>query len=240
MTGRMMSVKIIRRSAAFLAVFIAASLVLSWAAYPLIEIAAFYYEVRGVDVSHHQGVIDWDRLKADGVDFAYIKASEGETFNDPRFSRNWYAAGQAGLLRGAYHFFSPCRTGKAQAANFIRIVPPDRRALPPALDAEQMRPCKGRPPVTDIAAEMTVFLDRVEKAFGKRPIIYTTREFHEAYLAGKFENERFWIRSLVLFPRFRRGSWIFWQYHNRGRRSGVGGPVDLNVFKGTHAELEAL
>ena len=212
----------------------------SWAVYPLIELAVFYYDVRGVDVSHHQGPIDWEQLKADGVAFAYIKASEGETFNDPRFSRNWFAAEQAGILRGAYHFFSPCRTGKAQAENFIRVVPPDASALPAVIDAEQMRPCRDRPSRPNLAAEIAVFLDLVEKAFGKRPVIYTTRKFHDAHLAGRFGGEHFWIRSLVIFPRFRKESWVFWQYHNRGKRSGVNGPVDLNVWRGTLAELKAL
>lgn len=231
---------IIKRLTAFLAIFIAGALALSWAVYPFVETAAFYFDVRGVDVSHHQGAIDWERLKEDGVEFAYIKASEGETFNDPRFSRNWFAAEQAGILRGAYHFFSPCRTGKAQAENFMRIVPPDANALPAAVDAEQMQPCSDRPTLPDIAAEIAVFLDTVEEAFGKRPIIYTTREFHDAHLAGKFEGERFWIRSLLIFPRIREDSWIFWQYHNRGRRAGVDGPVDLNAYRGSPVELKAL
>lgn len=209
MSAVISEIKIIKRVIAFLAILIAGALVFSWAAYPLIEPAAFYYKVRGVDVSHHQGPIDWRQVSDDGVVFAYIKASEGATFNDPRFSRNWFAADQAGILRGAYHFFSPCRSGKVQAENFIRVVPPDTNALPAVIDAEQMRPCRDRPSLPNLAAEITVFLDIVEKAFGKRPIIYTTRRFHDAYLVGKFEGERFWIRSLVIFPRFRKESWVF-------------------------------
>ncbi|MBX2806616.1 MAG: hypothetical protein KTR19_11640 [Hyphomicrobiales bacterium] len=216
------------------------TLALSWIVYPYVEPAALYYDVRGVDVSHHQGPIDWDRLKEDGVEFAYIKATEGETFNDPRFSRNWFAAEQAGILRGAYHFFSPCRTGKAQAENFIRIVPRDMSALPAALDAEQMQPCRDRPTLPDLAGEIKDFLDAVEDAFRKRPVIYTTRQFHDAHLTGRFEKEHFWARSLVIFPRYRRDSWIFWQYHNRGRRAGVDGAVDLNAYRGTLAQLKAL
>ena len=208
--------------------------------YPRLEFAARGYSVRGVDVSAHQDSIDWDRLKADGVAFAYIKASEGETFNDARFSRNWYAAGQAGLLRGAYHFFTQCRSGKAQAENFIRIVPVDPGALPPVIDAEHMGPCKQTPAVKDVAAEIEVFLKTLQAHYKLRPIIYTTRQFHDAYLAGKFPKERFWIRQLFKEPQFRDTQWIFWQYHHNGRRAGVSGPVDLNAFRGTRAELEAL
>ena len=208
--------------------------------YPRLEYAARGYSVRGVDVSGHQGAVDWDRLKADGVDFAYIKASEGETFNDPRFSRNWYASDQARILRGAYHFFTQCRSGKAQAQNFIRVVPVDPGALPPVVDAEHMGPCLQTPAVKDVAGEIAIFLGALQAQYKVRPIIYTTREFHEAYLAGKFPKERFWIRQLFRAPRFREDQWVFWQYHHRGRRAGIDGPVDLNAFKGTRAELEAL
>jgi lysozyme len=235
-----MHLRAIKTLSTILAIVVGGALLLSWVVYPLVEPAAFYYEVRGVDVSHHQGAIDWENLKAGGADFAYIKASEGETFNDPRFSRNWFGAEQAGVLRGAYHFFTQCRTGKAQAANFIRVVPKDPDALPPVIDAEHMGPCKDRNPVTNVASEIQILLDTLEKHYGKRPIIYSTREFHDAYLIGKFPKARFWVRSLILFPRFRKDSWVFWQYHNRGRRDGVIGPVDLNAFRGTLAELKAL
>ncbi len=208
--------------------------------YPFVETGRLYHSVIGIDVSHHQGVIDWGKLKRRGVDFAYIKASEGENFNDPRFSRNWYGAEQAALLRGAYHFFTQCRAGLVQAQNFIRIVPKDPRALPPVVDAEHMGPCKSGDAVADIVAEIAVFLDMLEKHYGKRPIIYTTREFHDAYLSGKFMKERFWIRSLLVPPTFRQEQWVLWQYHNRGRRTGIEGPVDLNAYRGTRAELEAL
>lgn len=228
------------RRAIGLPVVIAAAFLAVRFIYPRLEWASFRYSVRGVDLSGHQGIVDWDRLKADGVDFAYIKATEGETFNDPRFSRNWYAADQAGILRGAYHFFTQCRSGKAQAQNFIRVVPVDPSALPPVIDAEHMGPCIETPAVKDVAAEIEIFLTALQAQYKVRPIIYTTREFNDAYLAGKFPKERFWVRRLLLAPRIRENQWVFWQYHNRGRRDGVNGPVDLDVFKGTRAELEAL
>jgi lysozyme len=232
--------KLGRRLAIALVLAIGTAFLIVEVIYPRLEYAAFLYKVRGVDVSGHQGIIDWDRLKAGSVDFAYIKASEGENFNDPRFSRNWYASEQAGILRGAYHFFTQCRTGKVQAENFIRVVPKDSNALPPAIDAEHMGPCRQSAAVKDVAAEIESFLDALQAHYGVRPIIYTTREFHDAYLAGKFRKERFWIRSLMVPPDFREAQWLFWQYHNDGRRAGISGAVDLNAFKGTVAELEAL
>ncbi len=208
--------------------------------YPQLEPATLAYKVRGVDVSDHQGSIDWKRLKAGKVDFAFIKATEGGDFVDASFAGNWLAAGNAGVPRGAYHFFTQCRTGLVQAQNFISIVPIDPDALPPVVDVEHMGPCTQGPAVADVSAEIETYLDEVEAHFGKRPILYTTQEFHDAYLVGKFASERFWIRNLGFPPPFRDQQWVFWQYHNRGQRDGVTGPVDLNVFRGTLAELNDL
>jgi lysozyme len=215
----------------------AGAAVLAW---PKLEPAAMSYKIRGVDVSAHQGTIDWAQLKADGVAFAYIKASEGGDFTDPEFANNWRAAAKAGVPRGAYHFLTQCRSGLDQARHFIRTVPREPDALPPVVDAEHMGPCTKGPQVKDIVAEIEVFLDEAELHYGKRPIIYTTQEFHDAYLAGLFPDERFWVRSLFFEPAFRKNQWTFWQYHNKGQRAGVKGPIDLNAFYGAQAEFDAL
>jgi lysozyme len=186
---------------------------------------------QGVDVSRHQGPIDWPALAADDVRFVYIKATEGSDYVDPRFAANWAGAAAVGLPRGAYHFFTLCRSGAEQADNFIRVVPRTEGALPHALDMEHTGPCRTRPALTDVAGEARVFLDRVAAHYGRRPVVYTTEEFHDAYLA-RMTGERFWMRSLFVRPRARAGEWVLWQHHHRGRRRGVSGPVDLNAFRG--------
>ena len=201
------------------------------AAYPWLEPARLLYATHGIDVSHHQGAINWQAVADTNVRFAYIKATEGGDFVDPRFAANWKRSSRAGIARGAYHFFTQCRKGDVQAANFIRTVPRERATLPHAVDVEHMGPCRRGPAVADIVAEIAAFLDRLEAHYGRRPIIYTTREFHDAYLVRRLIDEKFWIRSLVIPPRFRRRNWVIWQYHNRGRRPGITGPVDLNVAK---------
>lgn len=193
----------------------------------------------GVDVSWHQGAIDWRTLAADDVAFAYIKATEGADHVDPRFAFNWREAATAGVYRGAYHFFTLCQPGARQAANFIAVVPREAGALPAAVDLEHMGPCRRGPTMTDVVAEARIFMDRVEAHYGVRPIIYTTREFHDAHL-GQLQGERFWIRSLRVEPRFRESDWIIWQHHNRGHKRGVSGPIDLNAFRGDAAALAAL
>ena len=210
------------------------------AGYPWLEPARLLYGVHGIDVSHHQGKIDWEAVARDGVGFAFIKATEGGDFVDPRFAKNWRASAKARIPRGAYHFFTQCRPGAVQAENFIRTVPKDPAALAPVIDAEHMGPCRSSPQVKDVVHEIKTFLDLLEAHYGTRPLIYTTREFHDAYLAGRLTAERFWIRSLVIPPIFRRAQWVVWQYHNRGRRTGIEGPVDLNVSKDGPAGLAAL
>jgi lysozyme len=194
--------------------------------------------VQGVDVSHHQGAIDWRALASQDIRFAYIKATEGATHVDTRFATNWEQAGAVGLYRGAYHFFTLCQSGGAQAANFIAVVPVAPGALPHALDMEHMGPCREGPTMSDVVGEMHAWLDLVEARYGARPLIYTTREFHDAHLRD-VTGERFWIRSIGVAPRFREGEWVIWQHHNKARRRGVSGPVDLNAFRGDADTLAA-
>jgi len=80
------------------------------------------YPVRGIDVSHHQGKIDWQAVKKQDIQFAYIKSTEGVDYQDPMFKTNWLEAHKAGIIRGAYHFFNFCSSPVKQAENFIRVV----------------------------------------------------------------------------------------------------------------------
>jgi lysozyme len=193
----------------------------------------------GVDVSWHQGPIDWRALAATDIRFAYIKATEGGDHVDPRFAENWRAARETGLVVGAYHFFTLCRPGAAQAANFIANVPAIAGALPPALDLEHKGPCREGPTTTDIVDEARAFLDTAEAHYGVRPLIYTTREFHDAHLA-ELRGERFWVRSPYLAPSFRQRDWVIWQRDSRAHRRGIAGRVDLNYFRGDETALSGL
>jgi len=206
-------------------------------AYPRLELARLWYDVIGVDVSNHQGDVDWQALAASNVAFAYIKATEGGDFRDKRFQLNWDGARKAGLVRGAYHFFTQCRSGAEQAKNFIATVPREPGVLPPVIDAEHMGPCRTGQ-IVDVVEEVTRLLNMLESHYGRRPLVYTTSEFDAAYLHGQLIGERFWVRSLFLPPKFRASQWLIWQFHNGGRRAGVNGPVDLNAFRGSRGDFE--
>ena len=126
------------------------------------------YPVRGIDVSNHQGPIDWRRVAADDVSFAIIKATEGGDWVDKSFARNFAAAKEAGLAIGAYHFFTFCRPGADQARNFIATVPRDRLMLPPVIDVEFHGNCPRRPTPEELRVELTAFLGPVEAYFENR------------------------------------------------------------------------
>ena len=186
------------------------------------------YPVRGIDVSHHQGVIDWAKVAGDDVAFAYLKATEGGDFRDRAFARNWREARDDGIAVGAYHFFTFCRPGTDQAANFLAVVPVEADALPPAVDLEFGGNCGRTLDGATMRRELDAFLAPVERAYGKLALLYVTPEFLDAY-SKQLPARALWRRSILRKPDG-AASWHVWQYHNRGRVDGIAGPVDLNVF----------
>jgi lysozyme len=187
---------------------------------------------RGIDVSHHQGRIEWDAVAGAGVRFAYLKATEGRDFRDPRFRDNWMGAEAAGIARGAYHFFTFCSPGRAQAEHFLRVAPPVRGALLPAADVEFRGNCKGWRSLDAVPAELRAFLDAVERAWGAAPILYVTPEAHARVLAGRFGGHSVWVRDVLRRPApDAYGGWLVWQFSETGRVAGIAGAVDLDVLR---------
>lgn len=199
------------------------------------------YPVHGIDVSRWQGAIDWRQARANGVNFAFLKATEGGDHLDPLFRAHWDGARAAGVPVGAYHFYYHCRPAAEQARWFIRNVPRAAGALPPVLDIEwtPFSPtCTDRPPAAEVRAEAANFLRIVEAHYGQAAIIYSTPDFwtrNEMWkLPGKHE---FWLRSVTQHPsdRYAGQHWTFWQYSGTGTLPGVSGKADLNVFAGSEA-----
>ena len=184
---------------------------------------------QGIDVSHHQGGIDWRRLPAQGVDFAYTKASEGGDHRDRAFAANWSGARRAGIPRGAYHFFTLCRPGADQAANFIAAVPLDPDALPPAVDLEYMGNCGRRVTPEQFHGELAAYIRAVEGHYRRPVLLYLTAEFDRAYQVSARVDRPLWLRSLIREPRFGARPWHYWQVSNFRRLSGIEGRVDWNV-----------
>ncbi len=195
------------------------------------------YSVHGIDVSHYQKKIDWDKVASQDIQFAFIKATEGETYKDSFFCENWVKMKAAGIKRGAYHFFRPTLSAEMQAANFIEMAELGDGDFAPVLDLE----------VTDnvspevLRAQVDRWLHIVENHFKIKPIIYTYQNFFNDHLAGHYEGYPIWIARYTSWrkPRlYSNQNWHFWQYGNRGRLQGIEGPVDFNVFQGSVEELE--
>jgi lysozyme len=187
------------------------------------------YPVQGIDVSHHQRRIDWPLLKGQDVDFAYIKASEGGDHPDPLFAANLKGAKAAGIAVGAYHFFTLCRSGAAQAANFIAAVPRDPSLLPPAVDLEFGGNCAARPKREALLRELRAFLARIEAHGGKPALLYVTAEFDSFYRVSEAIDRPLWLRSILWRPGYGARPWRIWQVSNFRRLRGLEGRVDWNV-----------
>ena len=200
------------------------------------------YIMHGIDISRYQGVINWEDVKEMEVKnikigFVFIKATEGIDKVDDQFHRNWFAAEEAGIPKGAYHFFIAGKSAKAQANNFIEIAKLKTGDLPPVLDIEQtynVSPEK-------IYDEINEWLHLIESYYNVKPVIYTNIEFYNKYLKKNFDDYPIWIAHYLQpdKPRIDH-QWIFWQHSEKGRVDGIKVPVDFNVFAGDSVEFKNL
>src|SRR5262245_24631342 len=137
--------------------------------------------VKGIDVSHNNGAVNWATVAAAGISFAFAKATEGRTFKDAQFNSNYATMKNNGIIRGAYHFFHPNIDVRAQAENFLQLVQTVGAGdLPPALDVE----VNDNETASDIIQGIQVWVDVVSKALKCNPIIYTSASFWNANLGG--------------------------------------------------------
>ena len=189
----------------------------------------------GLDISHHQGDINWKSLAAEKPDFIYFKATEGSTHSDNTYATNRMEARKHNITSGAYHFFSYTSPGIRQALHFIHTAKLRKGDLPPVLDVEWIKPM---PSVSAVVREVTTFLTTVEKETGVRPIIYTDCMLFNQYLKrGLPKAYQLWIASYQTKPTC---DCLLWQKSNDYRISGVQGNVDYNVFMGSKAAFQKM
>ncbi|TYR32357.1 glycoside hydrolase family 25 protein [Mesorhizobium microcysteis] len=206
--------------------------------------APWTYAVHGTDVSKYQRSVNWQEAKAAGISFVFIKATEGGDMFDEFFNEHWRGAKAAGIPRSAYHFFYFCRSAREQAQWFIRNVPKEAGVLPHVLDMEwnHLSPtCRLRPPAATVQSEMRVFLDMIERHYGKRPIIYTSVDFYHDNRLHEFKGYEWWLRSVANHPDkiYNNERFLFWQYTGTGEVPGIRGDADINVFNGSEAQWQA-
>ncbi|MCB1049242.1 MAG: hypothetical protein KDC71_01495 [Acidobacteria bacterium] len=196
-------------------------------------------EILGIDVSHHDGPVDWGQVRQSGYHFAYVKATQGDDWVDPLFKTNFDGLKQAGLFRGAYHFFMVDDTGAEQARNFLTAVLHEPGDLAPVVDIETWH----ENPQPDVAEELRVFLDEVYAATGKKAVIYTNPRFWDTYLKEKFTDHPLWVAEYeVENPQVPTGwqTWTLWQYTENGTISGVGTEVDISRYNGDAQTFQAM
>ena len=196
------------------------------------------YSVYGIDVSKWQPSINWKTAKADGLAFVFIKATEGESEVDPKFKQYWAAATRTGWIKGGYHYYQPFHSPKKQARHFCNTIELKKGDLRPVIDIEEF-PGKR---LGEYYQNLGIFLEEVEQCLGVKPIIYSSRNYYNAFLEGVLsEDYPLWIANYQQLPTTKGDNldreWQFWQYSNRGKVRGVQGNVDLNVFNGSFTEL---
>ena len=197
------------------------------------------FPVQGIDISHHQGKIDWEKLREEKINFVFIKATEGMDFEDPDFRKNWENSVKEGYKTGAYHFYRLCTTPEKQAENFIRTVPEDKNAMPPVVDLEFGGNCASNKSKAEEIKDIYLFLEILEKHYGKKVIIYATKEFYDQYMKNEFLENPLWIRDILSKPKLtEKRKWVFWQYANKGRLKGIDTLVDINAFNGDEQNFE--
>lgn len=202
--------------------------------------------IPGIDVSNHQGEIDWNFVGQSGVQFALIKATEGGTYQDKFYDRNIRGAKKAEVLAGPYHFFRPKGPVKLQIENFLKVIGnsalPD---LPPVLDLEVPNDW-GHFTVPARVEMICEFLTGVTSALGRKPIVYMSASFSKDVLGEALVLKEYplWVAHYTAAPApwipKPWTSWSFWQYSDKGTTNGISGSVDLNWFNGNQNELRAL
>lgn len=200
------------------------------------------YLIHGIDVSRYQGPIDWRavsgmKIRSVRMDFGFIKATQGTDYVDPYFEQNWGNISKTRLIRGAYHYFDPATDASAQAEHFIHQVILGPGDLAPVLDVEELGGVTPRKLVDGVRR----WIDRVEKQYKVKPIIYSGADFYSRYLAAYFSDYPLWVAHYYqpCEPRA-NAKWKFWQHSDRGRVNGIDAEVDFNVFHGSRAALDSL
>lgn len=200
------------------------------------------YRIFGIDVSHHQGDIDWKKvatIKQDSysISFAIIKATEGGDFKDSKYDTNILAARNAGLICGAYHYYKPYTSPKQQAEFFIKNVTLLPGDLPPVIDVEE--PHTGSK--VTLQRELMEFISILERHYNVQPIIYSSAKFWERYLKnGSLDSYPFWVAHHHTEQPQTKRDWIIWQYSDYAEIDGIDEDVDLNIFRGEWNELKEL
>lgn len=194
---------------------------------------------QGIDVSRHSGTVDFAAVARAGYGFAFTKATEGMDLKDSAFDRTWAAIRDAGLVRGAYHFYVTEDDPEEQARFFIDTVELGPGDLAPVVDIELI----GHGTRPGLADRLKTYLDLIEAHYGVKPIIYTSPAFWDAHLTDAFGAYPLWVAEYeVDAPRLPQGwtDWHLWQWQGDAEVDGVEKTADLNRGNPSGVDLSVL
>lgn len=198
-------------------------------------------KVIGFDVSQYQGEIDWNKVQYVEntflLQFVFIRATAGKDLTDACFKYNWKEAKRKGMLRGAYHYYRPNENSLEQAENFIKAVKLQSGDLPPVLDIEKLPENQS---LDSLKKGLRRWLDKVDKHYKVRPIIYTGEKYYDAFLKEEFSDYTFWIANYNFFVEDIKDDWLFWQFTESASVDGIPGNVDINIYNGSPKQLNYL
>lgn len=189
----------------------------------------------GIDISHYQGVIDWEELKTSEhcINYIFVRATMGSDGKDQHFENNWKRSKENGYLRGAYHYYRPNENSVEQFKNFSKVVELESGDFPPVLDIEEM----GKYGTENLVAGILNWLRLAEGHYGVIPIVYTGGNFYQLYLKGRIDAYPLWIAAYSGSHGIRTVDWKFHQFSDRIRIKGIAAFVDGNSFNGEIEEL---
>lgn len=192
-------------------------------------------KIWGIDISHYQDITDWSKLQQQEPGFIFLKASEGSTIQDSKYTENYKAIRQLNIPVGSYHFFSYKSTAKEQAKNFLSIVRYQSGDLPLVLDAEF---AKVMPAKELVRKELFEFMTIIYYKTGIYPIIYCPYKYYNTYLREGIPAEcKLWIVDYRGKPNC---NWTFWQTTEKYKMGGIKGYVDFNLFYGSMKDFKTL
>jgi len=195
---------------------------------PSVAVNRCIYPCRGIDISAHNGEVDFDRVAADSIEWVYLKASEGGTWRDSRFHRNYDAAVRAGLKVGAYHFFRFDVEGWRQSVNLLQALGGRRLDLPVGIDVEEW----GNPTehtTEEVVSNLRSLVEMLRQN-GREVMIYTNKNGYYRFVRGRFDDVALWICSFTNPALGENSRWTMWQHSHVGHVDGVSGPVDMSTF----------
>jgi len=200
------------------------------------------FQVRGVDLSHHNPIINWSELQGHNISFAYLKATGGVSHLDRNYPYNYKAVKDNRIRVGSYHFYLFAASGKEQARHFINTAKCEQGDLLPAIDVEHSPDnpySKDTAFVSIVVNELKILENELYEYYGYHPVIYTNKDCYKLYVKDNFPSNYIWMCDLHKEPSD-IDNWIIWQFSHKGQLEGVDSELDLNYFRYSYDQINKI